>query len=235
MFIRLHVTAMIVAFVLLIGLYTTDNYIKHYIDDPEKEEFLKGLYEQATELRTDILPRIGFNNVYHQEGKEADDLLANIVLYHDAVLIISGDTDLYQLLDLCDIWHPTTNSLWTAAKFHKTYGVHPEMWAHVKAVGGCSSDDIPGVKGVGEKMAIKFLTKTLGEHTKAFKAIKENDDLIKRNLTLTELPIGGPRFLPIKADALRMDEFKLLCEELWFDSFLNDDWFYWERFFEGEL
>ena len=163
-------------------------------DDEEmaaRREFRRQLYR----LRTKHLPAAGFRNVFYQEGYEADDILAAIVEQHlkEEFVVVSSDQDLYQLLSgsRVIIYNPMSNKSISQQWFEEQFGIGPSMWAHVKAIAGCSGDDVPGIKGVGEKTAAKYLAGTLKNTTKAWQSINSNNPLIERNLTLTRLPAPG--------------------------------------------
>lgn len=147
-------------------------------DAPEEEKQQRaGLIKQLRDFRRDVLYDLGYVNVCFDAGFEADDLLAAVkkkLPPEDEKIIISSDQDLWQLLDSNTIiWNPHNEKIFTQAVLKEKYNIDPARWATVKAIAGCSSDDVPGVKGVGEKTAIKFLNNELGKKTKAFKAITE--------------------------------------------------------------
>src|SRR6185436_3339106 len=132
-----------------------------------------------------------------QDGYEADDLNASICHAHPKrrKVIVSADSDLYQLLQdnwprkgSTRVYHPITQITLDAGGFEIRYGINPQQWARLKAIAGCSSDEIPGVPGVGEKTAAKFLQGNGGPRSVgiAFEA-----KLINRNLQLTTLPFPG--------------------------------------------
>ncbi|HVL99438.1 MAG TPA: DNA polymerase I [Egibacteraceae bacterium] len=100
------------------------------------------------------------------EGVEADDLIATYAtLARNAgmdTLVVTGDRDVFQLVDA------HTSVLYTrrgisdtvvmdAAAIEAKYGVGPDRYAHLAALRGDPSDNIPGVPGVGEKTAAKLL------------------------------------------------------------------------------
>lgn len=148
---------------------------------------------QITVLRVDILPHIGFQNIFAQEGCEADDMIASICQHNPGVeiVIVSADHDLLQLLrPLISIYNPTQKKTTTQAAFEEKWGIAASDWPLVKSIAGCSSDSIPGVKGVGESYAAKFIK---GELTKGKKydAIIDSKTIIKRNLKLVRLPFPG--------------------------------------------
>jgi hypothetical protein len=62
-------------------------------------------------------------------------------------------------------------------------------WSLVKAIAGCPTDDIPGVDGVAEKLAIKYLKKEMNEKTATFKKIVDDwPNILYREERLTRLP-----------------------------------------------
>ncbi|MBU8908162.1 5'-3' exonuclease [Desertibacillus haloalkaliphilus] len=97
---------------------------------------------------------------FSHETWEADDYIGTLATqwkkHHDGeVLIASSDKDLFQLLD--DRTHQLfkrqgeDESMFTAADFQKQYGIATSQWLTAKAILGDKSDNIPGIKGVGEK------------------------------------------------------------------------------------
>lgn len=96
------------------------------------------------------------------EGYEADDLIATYARkasangYH--VTIVSGDKDLMQLMDLnVELIDPIKNRRLTNEDVFKKFGVSPAKVADVQALMGDSTDNIPGVPGVGPKTAAELI------------------------------------------------------------------------------
>jgi DNA polymerase-1 len=100
-------------------------------------------------------------------GFEADDVLATLVeqaLHHDDlhVTLVSGDKDLLQLVGprvrVLSV-HGRTGEpvMYDEAKVRERWGVEPAQIVDVLALMGDSIDNIPGVKGVGEKTAVKLV------------------------------------------------------------------------------
>lgn len=106
--------------------------------------------------------------VYTKPGYEADDVIGTISkraceLGHK-VLILTGDQDSFQLVDkegCVKVIIPAKGELteYDWEKVHEKFGVYPDQIVDYKSLRGDSSDNIPGVKGIGEKSAIKLLTK----------------------------------------------------------------------------
>ncbi len=100
------------------------------------------------------------------EGFEADDLLATLakqaVTDRDEVVIVSGDRDVLQLVRDCVTVMMTRRGITDIVRFdaeavHEKYGVTPEQWIDFVALKGESSDNLPGVPGVGDKTAAKMI------------------------------------------------------------------------------
>lgn len=131
----------------------------------EPDENLFNFIKQIVTLRT-TLQEIGIPTFY-KDGYESDDLIAIAICKYPKVsasnypidyrhLIYSSDNDLYQLLDdNVDIFNGT--EILTKAEFIKRFGFEPRMYAIYKAMTGCSSDNVKGIPGIGEKRALTIL------------------------------------------------------------------------------
>lgn len=163
--------------------------------DENELEVRRELRRQIYRLRTRLLGEAGFENVFWQEGYEADDVIAWLcdTYRNEEFVIVSSDQDLWQCLVKGRIicWNPVTKKSVTQQSFESEFGVSPSMWAMVKAIAGCSGDGVPGVRGVGEKTAAKFLSGTLKSGSKAWKSIVGSNELVERNLGLVRLPMKG--------------------------------------------
>ena len=106
--------------------------------------------------------------IYECQGWEADDIIGTvgrICSNNDwECVVVTGDRDSLQLID--DNVHiklviskpgQTTATLYDKAKFEEEYGFEPKKLIDLKALMGDSSDNIPGVKGIGEKTALNLL------------------------------------------------------------------------------
>lgn len=98
-----------------------------------------------------------------ESGFEADDLIASAArqLAGDGheVVIVSGDKDLLQLVDeKTTFWDPMNNRLFDPAAVQEKYGVAVTELLDYFALVGDSSDNIPGVPGVGPKTAQKLIS-----------------------------------------------------------------------------
>jgi len=186
--------------------------------DEEERELRRGLSNQIFRLRTKYLPEAKVKNVYWQEGIEADDLIASACLglfAGESAVIVSLDEDMLQMLSPhVTVWNPRTKKSTTESSFARDRCIDPGQWAMVKAIAGCSSDDVPGVKGVGEKTAIKFLTGELKPGSKKYTDIQESRNLILRNIKLTRLPGPGTDPVVLKGQQINGDRWNTLMESL---------------------
>lgn len=145
---------------------------------------------------------------------EADDVLGALAQQAAAqgtdVLILTGDRDMFQLVtDRVKILYTSggpnpITSVYGPAEIEARYGLTPAQFIDFKSLTGDTSDNIPGVPGVGEKTAVKLLqtygtVESLYEHLDAVKGPKlqqnlaEHAEQVQRNKRLvtisTDLPI----------------------------------------------
>ena len=179
---------------------------------------------QMKMLRLKYLPMIGFQNIFCQKGYEADDLIASLCLSiseKSNIVIITSDQDLYQCLATnIFIYDPNKRKRMTLQGLYKQYGVRPHEWKMMKAIAGCSTDNVPGVKGIGEKTALKYLIEGLSDTTKAFQRINSEQGwkIYKRNLKLVSLPFQGvfqgTKKFQLKKDNLSANGWKQVIRKL---------------------
>lgn len=98
------------------------------------------------------------------EGFEADDLIASLahaaVAQGAKVTIVSSDKDLMQLVSpQIRMWDPMKNRWIDAQQVQEKFGVTPERVIDVQALAGDSSDNVPGVEGIGPKTAAELIQK----------------------------------------------------------------------------
>ena len=106
-------------------------------------------------------------HILDMEGYEADDILGTLAAMAEAdpedcmAYLLTGDKDSLQLISprvhvLLAGNNATTDT--DEAAFMEKYGVRPDQFVDVKALMGDSSDNIPGVPGIGEKTALKLIS-----------------------------------------------------------------------------
>ncbi len=108
--------------------------------------------------------------IYECQGWEADDVIGTVgrICSNNEweCVIVTGDRDSLQLIDenvhvklVITKGGQTTATLYTKEKFEEEYGFEPKKLIDLKALMGDSSDNIPGVKGIGEKTAKNLMLK----------------------------------------------------------------------------
>lgn len=118
-------------------------------------------------LARDLLEALGFQPV-GLDRYEADDLIGTMAARAEAagmkVFIVTGDRDSLQLVSdqtsvvfLSSKKTGSTSEIVDPDNMRQDYGVSPDQWVHMKALMGDSSDNIPGVKGVGAKTALRLI------------------------------------------------------------------------------
>ncbi|MDR1008837.1 MAG: DNA polymerase I [Rickettsiales bacterium] len=146
-----------------------------------------------------------------QLGLEADDLIASYsraaVLEGDEVVVYSSDKDLMQLLSpRVAVYDPLKSRYVTPAIVLEKFGVAPEKVVDVQALIGDSSDNIPGVKGIGPKTAAELIAQygTLENLLKMAKNIKQDKrrEMIEQGADMARI---SKQLATLKADA-ELDE-----------------------------
>ena len=179
--------------------YARDN---RYIA-PEEKVRINDMRKQMKVMVNEILPGMGYVNLFRSEGYEADDLIAKVCedYLDQEIIIVSGDSDLFQLLKkgVC-IFNPRDSKLTTSRTFKQMYGITPEQWVLVKAMAGDEPDSVHGIKGIGQKTAIKWLQDKISIHSWAGRVItsKPNQKIIQDNIKMIKLPYEGTPFLEIQ-------------------------------------
>jgi DNA polymerase-1 len=140
-------------------------------------------------LIDEVLQALHINQL-REEGYEADDIIASLTKKAVAdgwdVLIVTGDRDAFQLVD------EHVNVLYTRRGISDTvlantdwvterYGITPSQYVEYAALRGDTSDNLPGVPGVGEKTAAKLIAE-YGNIDGVFIAIAEQTPKLRENL-----------------------------------------------------
>ena len=134
------------------------------------DAYKAGRHAMPDELRVQfpyakrVLKEMGFT-VLEKEGYEADDILGTLAKRAEErdiqAFVLTGDRDSLQLItDKTTVLLATNKDTLTMdrAAFFEKYGVESSQFVDVKALMGDSSDNIPGVAGVGEKTALKLIS-----------------------------------------------------------------------------
>jgi DNA polymerase-1 len=158
-----------------------------------------------TELLHEALEAMNIKTIT-RENYEADDILASLADQASAagfdVYVVSGDRDTFQLIsENTTILYPVKGVMNLArmddAAVYEKYGVHAKQYPDLAALVGETSDNLPGIPGVGPKTAAKWLQQhgdletilaTAGEVTgKVGESLREHQALAVRNRRLNHL------------------------------------------------
>ncbi|MGH2542215.1 MAG: 5'-3' exonuclease, partial [Ardenticatenaceae bacterium] len=130
-----------------------------------RQEIDPAVARQVERLRT-VLDALEVP-MYGVAGYEADDVIATLVRQANqeddlTTVVLSGDRDLFGLIGpRTTILYPTRSmreaERYDAARLHAKWGIRPEQVTDFKALVGDASDNIPGVRGIGEKSATALL------------------------------------------------------------------------------
>jgi len=172
-------TGMITGFMNFIASLGRDfptDYIVFTLDSKEKETFRKEIFKdykanrpEAPEdlkiqlpIAIDLIKEMGFKLI-EVPGFESDDIIASLAKKAASkgikVKIVSHDKDMYQLIDdgKIVIFDPIKKTEIDEKGCIEKFGVHPKYFKDFQALVGDSSDNIPGVKGIGIKTAAKLI------------------------------------------------------------------------------
>lgn len=190
--------------------------------DMGKETFRTELYEDYKKNRDEppkeLIPQFDLVkevvSMFHipnitAKNYEADDIIGTLTkqLRKHKITVLTGDHDLLQLIQpnvqIALMKKGIGNyELMTNTNIYEKRGLHPEQFVEFKAFTGDSADNYPGVKGIGEKTALKLLQtygsieSVLNEKNKLSKGIKtrieENLDMLFLSKKLAKIKCDIP-------------------------------------------
>lgn len=185
------------------------------------EEFI-----QQTNIIHENLPLLGVKSI-RQKGQEADDLIYTWInrcreLRQDdenKFIIVSTDEDFLQLVsvDTC-VYSPIKKIMYTYDNFHDLFGIAPENFLTYKVVRGDSSDNISGIKGIGDTIG-KKLVNTFGNMESIIRN-RNHPDLVKSKVLSRMFTAEGLRILDRNnklinlSDYVNVDETKDYIDEV---------------------
>ena len=225
-------THLAVAFDLPGGTFRTREYPGYKANRDETPQPLIG----QIELIGDLLAAMGVRAVTAPDY-EADDVLATLAARAQAegleVLVCSGDRDSFQLItENCTVLQPVRGGSaprrMTPVRVRERYGVSPERYPHLAALVGETSDNLPGVPGVGPKTAAKWLNLYDGldgviAHAgqirgRAGASLREHLDDVVRNRRLnrlvTDVDLGIDPLRDLRPSGARREELARIMEAL---------------------
>jgi len=170
-------------------------------------------------LVRDVLRALGIVMV-EKVGYEADDILATLATRgRDAgrnVVVVSGDRDTFQLVEdpLVKVMYTrrglSDTVVYDEAGIIERHGVSPSAYPTLAALRGDTSDNLPGVPGVGEKTAAKLVS-TYGTLDAIFDHVAEQTPKLRHNLTEHEAQVRrNAEVIPLVRDV----ELDLTLEDL---------------------
>lgn len=128
---------------------------RDHSDDETYAEFIR----QVAELH-EVLPHFGVYSI-RKLKTEADDLICQtckMITTDYQKVVISTDADLLQCVDSSTVvWQPYKEVLITEHNFKEYTSLEKEHYLTYRCMVGDSSDGIPGIKGIGEKIALKLI------------------------------------------------------------------------------
>jgi DNA polymerase I len=155
-----------------------------------QREAAPDILRQQMGLVREVLTAFGITSI-DAAGWEADDIIATLtkqaVARGEDVIIVTGDRDSYQLVKdphvrvLYNRRGVSDYALYDEAGILEKTGVTPAMYPQYAALRGDTSDNLPGVPGVGEKTAAKLIT-TYGGLEGIFAAVEQQTPKLKSAL-----------------------------------------------------
>ncbi|MCE5194989.1 MAG: DNA polymerase I [Nitrospiraceae bacterium] len=178
--------------------------------------------------------------IFEVPGYEADDLLGTIAKKTAEqgmeVFIVSGDKDMHQLVDdRIRIYDPVKDRILDKEYVMEKFGVPPEVVPDVMALTGDVSDNIPGIKGIGEKTAKELFTdfkslEDLLSNTEKIKKdrlrklVEENADIARLSQKLATIDKDVPVDFDVNEFSLKEPDWSklfVLFKEFEFSSLLK--------------
>ncbi|WBL56108.1 5'-3' exonuclease [Staphylococcus haemolyticus] len=210
--------------------FRNDMYTDYKQNRPAPPEELIPQFDYVKE----ISDQFGFINV-GMTNYEADDVigtLAKTFSDNNEVHIITGDKDILQCINNnVEVWLIKKGfniyNRYTLARFNEEYQLNPQQLIDIKAFMGDSADGYPGVKGIGEKTALKLI-QTYGSvenvlsnidqltpaQRKKIEADKDNLTLSKRLAEIyTEVPLNSVEIYRDMAYAHSLNQILSICNE----------------------
>jgi DNA polymerase-1 len=161
-----------------------------------------------------------------EAGYEADDIIGTLArICRDQglrVVIVTGDKDFRQLVTRNIIlWDTMKDVVTDYGSLKEKYGLEPEKFIDVMGLSGDSTDNIPGVPGVGEKTAVDLVS-NFGSFENVFdhieeikrKKLKENLQKSREMARLSKELVTIDQFVPLNEDIARLEVGKPHKEEL---------------------
>ena len=196
-----------------------DFYKEGRIDTPEELKI-------QMPIARDILDKMGIKH-FELAPYEADDIVGTIVKMTEsnkdfASVIVSSDKDLLQLISdetEVKLLKQTGFIRYNHETFVADYGIEPIRMIDLKALMGDSSDNIPGVKGIGEKTALKLL-----QEYKSLENLYDNIDSVTGKTKEKLVADKEMAFISKKIATIYRDvPLNIILEDLKYENKITDD------------
>jgi len=164
--------------------------------------------------------------MFEMPGYEADDVIGTWARICEAkglnVVMVTGDKDFRQLVTpRASLWDTMKDQITDYESIRKEYGFTPDKFIDVMGLSGDTSDNIPGVPGVGEKTAVRLIQE-FGSFDAVFerveeipqKKLKENLKGFREDAILSRRLVTIDRFVPIEEDVKQLRRGEPYEEEL---------------------
>lgn len=196
---------------------------------------LADFHRQLDDIRKVVLPYMGFQNIFQQNGYEGDDIVASVVENNGGeFIVVANDEDLFQILKE-GVGLYNFKRVYRLEDYRRDFfEISPEDWRRVKAIAGCSGDGVIGLEKVGDKTAAKYLAGKLSEGKIKDKIQSpQGQAMASFNLPLVSIPYQGPKRLRpccLSPDKLSPEGFQMIMKQYGFNFFLKN-WERWEKAF----
>ncbi|MDD9303132.1 MAG: DNA polymerase I [Desulfobacter sp.] len=144
--------------------------------------------------------------IVQKPGFEADDLLGTYARLAQEqgfkVVMVTGDKDFIQLVtDDCILWDPMKDKITDRNAVKEEMGIEPEQFIDVLGLAGDTSDNIPGVKGVGPKTALNLVKEFESIH-----GVYQNLESLKKKKKLHENLSNSEDIVLLSRDLATIDQ-----------------------------
>ena len=222
-----------------------------YCFDHKEPSFRKKIYEpykaNRGEMPEDLQMQVPYIekitkalgiSIFNKEGFEADDIIGTLCRWGELkscqIIIVSSDKDFAQLInDNVTLWDTFKNIKYNPQKIFKKWGVYPHQMIDYLALCGDTSDNIPGVYGIGPKAAQSLLStysslENIYQNIENVTAKKQNllssqkEAFLSKNLVTirTDVPFDL-KIEDLRIKDIHITELKEILESLEFKSFQN--------------
>jgi 5'-3' exonuclease len=174
-----------------------NNYRKAILANKKKKETVRKetddeSFKRQKDIIQDILEELCIRQ-YEFEDVEGDDIVSYYVKHkrsNEKVVIMSSDKDMTQLIsDSVIIWNPRMSDFVTSKNSVEALGITHENVVLEKILCGDASDNIKGVKGLGEQTLVKYFPEIKNQKTDLETIIRRSKELLEERKTEKKKPL----------------------------------------------